>query len=156
MSIILLNQLVLSYRIILLKHHVLWISFLLPGISTECNDFLACFAVLEHQINPLFTPSFCPFPSISFSFLLCPFPSGRNDKLFTGRILRVEATPGNARQERIGATRREAVFKKFKRLICQSRYISFASRNLDIVQSVISHRDLSLSFCLSFSHGPSE
>lgn len=63
----------------------------------------------------------------------------------------MEATPGNARQERIGATRREAVFKKFKRPVCQSRYISFASRNLDIAQSVISRRDLSQSFCLSFS-----
>lgn len=104
------------------------------------NDFLACYAVLEHQINPLFTP---PLPSSLRLYI------GRNDKLFTGRILGVEATPGNARQEKIGATRREAVFKKFKRPVCQSRYISFASRNLDIAQSVISRRDLSRSFFLS-------
>jgi len=78
--------------------------------------------------------------------LLLPLPLlyiERNDKLFTGQILRVEATPGNARQERIGATRREAVFKKFKRPVCQSRCIFFASRNLDIAQSVISRREIS-------------
>lgn len=79
-----------------------------------------------------------------FIFSPCPYTYilRRNNKLFTRRIFRMEATSGNARQEKIRATRRKAVFKKFKQPVCQFRCISFASRTLDIAQSVISRSDL--------------
>lgn len=63
----------------------------------------------------------------------------------------MNATSGNARQEKIRAKLQKAVFKKFKQPVCQFRYIFFASRNLDIVQSVISRGDLHTEVTISRS-----
>ncbi|TGZ48028.1 Uncharacterized protein DBV15_05763 [Temnothorax longispinosus] len=61
-----------------------------------CNDFLACFAVLEHQINPLFTP---------FFRLLYVYTLGETINFLQGGFSgwkRPLGTPGKKRSEQRG------------------------------------------------------